>query len=111
MSRKIKVKRLRGGTLLRLLLIGNFIFFIPLSIIIGILGFFGLVSVNIDDKPVTGLTGIISSLFAGLWTALFLSIFIWGTSFLGLWFYSKFRSIELGYIPVSEEEKKTNLEH
>ena len=107
MTKKIRIQRLRGGTLLKLLLIGNLLFFVPLLTIIGILGVFGLAPVTLNDKPVTGPMALIAALIGGGWLALFFSIIPWGTAFLGLWLYSRFKSIELRYVPASETEKTT----
>lgn len=102
MSKKLRIQRLRGGTLFKIIFIGNFLFFIPFSILMGILSFFGAATVTWNEQPLTGFAGLIASPFIGVFIALLFSVFLWVSIFIGLWLYSKFKPIELEYIPVSE---------
>jgi len=40
MSETLRIQRLRGGTLFKVIFIGNCLFFIPFSVLMGILSFF-----------------------------------------------------------------------
>ncbi len=102
MGEVIKVERLRAGALFKLIFIGNILFFVAFSALMGILSFFGAATVTWNDQPVTGVAGLISAPFIGVFIALILSAFQWIFMFTGLWLYSKFRNIELEYIPTSE---------
>jgi hypothetical protein len=107
MNDKIVVRRLRGGSLFKLIFIGNFTFFLPFSLIAGILAMFGADSVTWNQQPVTGIPAFIVSLFGGLLTGLVLSALGWVAMFIGLWIYSRFKSIQLEYIPIVGGENQT----
>jgi len=98
MKNKIRIKRLKAGSLFRLLFIGNFMFFIPFSILMGIFSLFGAETVEWNNHPITGIAGLITSPFIGLFITIIFSIFFWAAMFVGLWIYSKFKSIELEFI-------------
>ena len=109
MSDKIVVRRLRGGTLFKLIFIGNLAFFLAFSLLMGVFALFGASTVTWNEQPLTGLPALISSPFIGLFIALFFSAFGWLAMFNGLWIYSRFRSIELEYIPMGNIDTPSAL--
>ena len=109
MSNKIVVRRLRGGTLFKLIFIGSLTFFLPFFLLMGVLALFGAPTITWNEQPLTGLPGLISSPFMGLLTALLFSAFGWVTIFIGLWIYSRFKHIELEYIPMDSNDMPNSL--
>jgi hypothetical protein len=106
MENTIQIKHIRGGSLFKLLIIGNTVFFIPLSIVMGIANYFGLgqAAISLNQKPLTGLTGLIASPFTGVFFAIVISAFLWVVIFVGLWIYTKFKPVELEFIPFAQED-------
>ena len=104
MDNTITVKRLRSGTVFKLLLIGNLVCFLPLALLAGVLGMFGASTVIWNDQVVTGLPALLASPFSGALFALVISVLGWCSVFVGLWLYSVFRPIELEFIPVNRDD-------
>jgi len=109
MSETLRIQRLRGGTLFKVIFIGNCLFFIPFSVLMGILSFFGAATLKWNGQPLAGFAGLIASPFIGVFITLLVSAFLWVSTFIGLWLYSKFKPIELEYIPVSETQTTKTL--
>ena len=109
MSETLKIQRLRGGTLFKIIFIGNSLFFIPFSVLMGIFSFFGAETVKWNGQPLIGFAGLVASPFIGVFVTLLFSAFNWVPIFIGLWLYSKFKPIQLEYISVSEIETTKEL--
>lgn len=101
MDNTITVKRLRSGTVFKLLLIGNLVFFLPLSLLAGLLGMFGASTVTWNDQILTGLPALLVSSLSGALFVLVFSVLGWISVFIGLWVYSAFRPLELEFIPLA----------
>lgn len=108
MENKIQIKNLKGGSLFRLLIIGNTLFFIPLSIVMGVGNYFGFCQPILfwKGKPLTGLIGLIVSPFSGAFFAIGISGFLCFAIFIGLRIYTKFRPVELKFVPFSQIENE-----
>jgi len=104
MDNAITVKRLRSGTVFKLLLIGNLVFFLPLSLLSGVLSMFGASTIIWNDQVVTGLPALLVSPLSGALFALVVSVLGWVSVFIGLWIYSAFRPLELEFIPLIGEK-------
>lgn len=99
MENKIKIKRLKPGSLFKLIFIGYAIILIPFSILCGISSLFGMGTVTWNNQPITGIPGLIASPFIGIFLTILFSILGWIGLCIGLWIYSKFKNIELEFIP------------
>jgi len=99
MDNAITVKRLRAGTVFKLLLIGNLTFFVPLGLLAGVMSMFGASTVIWNDQVVTGLPAMLVSPLSGAVFALVISVLGWISVFIGLWVYSAYRPVELEFIP------------
>jgi hypothetical protein len=96
----ITVKRLRSATVFKLLLIGNLVFLLPLSLLAGVLSMFGASTIIWNDQVVTGLPALLVSPLSGALFALVFSVLGWVSVFIGLWIYSAFRPLQLEFIPL-----------
>ena len=105
MKSRIRIKRLKAGSLFKLIFIGNFMFLIPFSILMGMFSLFGADTVKWNNQPIRGIAGLIASPFVGLFITIIFSILFWAAMFVGLWIYSKFKSIELEFISPEELNK------
>lgn len=103
----IAVERLRIGTLFKLNLIGNALFHIPLSTLMGLGSMAGIVDspLLINNQPVTGFAALLVAIGAGI--ALTLAFTLIGSvgMFVGLLICSVFRPLKVGYLPLSEEQE------
>lgn len=100
----VKIRRIAGGSLFKLILIGNVLFLVPLSVGTAIVAAFGIggALVTWNEKAPSGLTGVLTSPLTGLVLALVVSACLWFAMYVGLWVYTKFKPIELEFIPFSE---------
>ena len=103
MNNTITVKRLRSGTIFKLLMLGNLVFFLPLSLLAGVLSIFGMSTITWNDQIVTGLPALVVSPLSGALFALVISALGWISVFIGLWIYSAFRPLQLEFIPIAED--------
>ena len=106
MDNAINVKRLRGGSVFKLLLIGNLAFFLPLSLLAGVMSMFGVSTITWNNQVVTGFPALLVSPLSGALFALVISVLGWISVFIGLWIYSVFRPLELEFIPLTDDGAK-----
>ena len=109
MDNTITVKRLRSGSVFKLLIIGNLVFFLPLSRLAGVLSIFGASTITWNDQVVTGLPALQVSPLSGAMFALVVSALGWISVFIGLWGYSAFRPLELEFIPLARGKPTSRL--
>ena len=89
------VKRLSAGSIYKLAFIGVTTTFIPLGLVFGVLALLGANTVQWNNEPLHGVSGLFAGPVFGVIMALFLSAFLGTASALGLWLYSKFRPLSL----------------
>lgn len=95
----IEVRRLRTGSVFRLVAAGAFGSLVPFFIFMGVLAAFGMNSLRWNDEPLYGLKGLLLSPLLGVFAAAIVTA-IAGVGFaFGLWLYSKLRPLNLRYIP------------
>ena len=110
MDNTITVKRLRSGSVFKFLIFGNLVFFLPLSLLAGVLSIFGASTITWNDQVVTGLPALLVSPLSGAMFALVVSVLGWISVFIGLWVYSAFRPLELEFIPLARDKPTSRLD-
>lgn len=93
MFKETTVQRIAAGSLFKLIGLGLVCTFVPLTTIMGVFSLFGAQIVKLNGQAVTGITGLLSSPFIGLFIAGIFTLLIGGCIVLGLWIYSLFRPI------------------
>ena len=94
-DRTITVRRLRTGSVFRLLAAGIFFSTVPFFILMGGFAGLGFNTLRWNNEPVLGIKGLLLSPLMGLIAAaIFTALAGAGVSF-GLWLYSKFRPLTL----------------
>lgn len=94
---RIRAKKLSKGSLFKLIFIGFCVPLVPFILLCGIASVFGAATITVNDRPVTGIMGLITSvIMCPIFCFLFTSI-VWVMFAFGLWIYSKFRKIELEF--------------
>jgi len=104
MPSKIAVKRISGGTTFKVFFIGFLVFHIISTLFIAVLVLVGVVPLEATNatESVTPLFAVIAYLLVGV---LFSPIWVgalWLSIWPGVWLYSLFRPMDLGYIPPDE---------
>ena len=102
--REIRVKCITLDTVLKLVAFGIIFSIIPFCIFSGMLSLFGFSTVMWNDQPLTGLSGLIASLFIGLFISIVFTVFFGILISFGLWFFSKITPLSIRYI--ATESKK-----
>jgi hypothetical protein len=93
--RSLMVRRIKTGSVFRIVAAASFSSLIPFCILMGIFGFFGFNTLTWNNQPVHGVMAIIASPFIGVFMAiLFAGVFGLLSAF-GLWLYSKIRPIKI----------------
>jgi hypothetical protein len=89
------VRRIRAGTIYKLLFVGLVTSFIPLGIACGVAAYFGFDTVTFNHQHLHGWTALLASPFiAGLGACIF-ALFIGTFASLGLWFVSFVRLVSI----------------
>lgn len=101
--RKIRLRRIKAGSLFKLVLFSNSAIFVPLIVFFGVLAFFGAKTVALSGEHVTGLKGLITALIMAPFFTLFFSLFAWIGAYIGIRVYGYFRPLELEYVPAGEK--------
>lgn len=95
LDRTITVRRLRTGSVFRLLAAGIFFSIVPFFVLMGVLAAFGLNTVRWDNEPVFGIKALIVAPIMGIFAAGILTALGGvGISF-GLWLYARFKPLTL----------------
>src|SRR5690242_13646425 len=75
--RRIHVRRIKAGSMFKLVFLATAAVFVPMIVFFGVLAFFGARSVTLSGQYVTGVKGLVTSLvLAPVFTLLF-SLFAW----------------------------------
>lgn len=104
----IVVERLRIGTLFKLNLIGNALFHVPLSTLMGLGSMAGIVDspLLINNQPVTGFAALLVAIGAGIAFTLTFTLIGSAGMFVGLLICSVFRPLRVGFLPLAEEQEQ-----
>lgn len=105
MSSRILVKRISGGTTFKLIFIGFVVFHISSTLLVAVLVVLGFLPLEATDATasVSPLVAVIAYLLVGM---IFSPIWVgalWLSVWPGVWLYSLFRPVNLGYLPDDEE--------
>src|SRR3970040_1651756 len=95
MFKEIAVQRIAAATLFKLAGLGLVLTLVPFAFLMGCLALFGASTVNWNEQPLTGVSGLIASPLIGIFIAAIFTMFLGSCMVLGLWFYSRVRSLTL----------------
>lgn len=99
MTKEITVKRIRGGSIIKTILIGSVIGCAIITTIFGLFSLFDAEVVKWNGEYVTGIKGLVAAPFIGMFIGgifgLFTSFFV----YIGLRIYALFNDISIEYIP------------
>lgn len=97
MVEQLEIKRLTMGTIFKLLLIGGACSFIPFSLLMGVLSYFGASTVTWNGHALTGTSGLLASPFIGVFITILIAGFFGLFIAAGLWLYSRFWPLTVHY--------------
>ncbi|MCX4186646.1 hypothetical protein [Methylophaga sp. OBS4] len=99
----LHIARIRGASIVKLILLGSTIGWALLTSIFGIAALFGVEVVQWNDQYVTGIKGLIVSPFIGAIVGVLFGLFSAIFTYVGLRIYSLFRGFSVEYIPASDD--------
>lgn len=94
----IKVKKISAGTVYKLIAMGLTIGLLPIFLLFGILGAFGMESLTWNEEPVTGIKAIFISPLMAIFMSLLFTAIMGSLTVLGLWILSFFKSISIEFV-------------
>ena len=103
MTKVLKVKRLRGASIFKLILTGNTIGLGLLCAIFSLPASFGVEILKWNGQYVTGPVALLAGPMIGVLLGLLFGLFAATFAYVGLRIYSRFRYLELEYIPTDEQ--------
>ena len=103
-DRVIAVRRIRTGSVFRLMAAGIFFSFVPFTLLMGVFALMGLNTFQLNDQPIYGLKGLLVSPLIGVCIAAVFTAIGGVVMAFGLWLYSKWKPLR---ITVSEDETST----
>lgn len=95
---KIIVKRLTHRSLLKVAAVSAFMSLVPIGSLMGIFAMFGFQTVHFNNHYLTGIGGLFGGIAIGVFVSIFFTLFFATFGFVGIWLYSKFRSLEIEYL-------------
>ena len=104
MSSAIKVKRLRGATIFKIVVFYSAIGCAVISTIFGLFALFGVETVQWNGEYVTGVKGLLVSPFVGFFAGGFLGLFVSIFVYIGSRIAALLGGMEIEFIPFSETE-------
>ena len=106
-SNTLTVKRIRGGSIFKFILLGSIIGFILFTTFLGIFALMGFEILKWNDEYITGIKGLIASPFLGAFLGVIFGLFNSIIIYIGLLVYSRFKDISIEYIPSNNSIRST----
>lgn len=96
---KIRLRRIKAGSLFKLVFLTSSAIFMPMIILFGVLALFGAKTVTFSGEPVTGIMGLVTSLIMAPFFTLLFAVFLWVGAYLGIRIFGYFKPLEVEYVP------------
>ncbi|HZF30595.1 MAG TPA: hypothetical protein VE907_15880 [Gammaproteobacteria bacterium] len=93
----LSVARITTGTVYRLTFVGLLFGCVPLFAVLGVLGYFGITTLQWNDQPLTGMRSLVAGPFIGAFFAAVFGAFAGTVGAFGLWLYSRFAPLTIRY--------------
>ena len=93
----LDIKKLSAGTTYKLIFVGSLVGLLPLCLLFGIMGAFGMDTVTWNEQPVTGFKALFVGPLIGVFMSLIFTAIFGSITAMGLWVYSFFKPITIIY--------------
>lgn len=104
----LDVARVRGATLAKLIILGSIVGCTLITTLFGVAALVGVEVIHFNNQYVTGAKGLVGAPFIGAFVGVGFGLFSFFFIYIGLRFYSFFRSITLEYVPATKNAKSTS---
>jgi hypothetical protein len=98
-AQQICIKRIKAGSLFKLVASATFSFFVPLIVFFGILALFGFPTIRVNFRPVVGIQGLLTALIMAPFFSLILSVIVWVAMYFGIRIWGCFAPLTISYVP------------
>jgi len=95
---KICIRRIKAGSLFKLVAIGVFSVMVPLFVFIGVLALFGFRTVYVNHQQVYGIAGLFAAIVMAPIFSLVFSVFGWIALYVGIRIFGHFKPITISYV-------------
>lgn len=103
-STSIRVQRLAGWTIYKILFLGTKFSLGIFCVLMGVLALFGANTVMWNGANVYGFSGLFTSILLAVFFVFTITLILGTACLFGTWLYSKFESIGISYIHTVEAE-------
>ena len=93
----VQISKISAGSVYKLIAIGLTVGFLPLFIIFGIMGAFGMEALTWNEESVTGLKALIVGPLMAVFMSLIFTAIIGSITVFGLWIFSFIKPLEIEY--------------
>ena len=101
-SKKIRIRRIKAGSLFRLVTAAVFSVCIPWFILLGLLALFGFHTMFLNYHPVYGIKGFIAALIMAPIVSAIISVFGWFVLYVVILIWGHFMPITISYVSADE---------
>lgn len=103
---RLMIKKLSVATVYKIAFIGFSSTLVPFFMICGVLAMFDQATLKLNQDILTGVNALVAAPFMGFFAALALTLMVGSVLALGLWLFSKFKSLEIEIEPAGESKGK-----
>ena len=101
-AQKIRIRRIKAGSLFQLVAAAAFSVFVPLFVFLGILAFFGCDTIFVNRHHVYGVAGLIAALIMAPIFSLLISVAGWFALYVGIFIWGHFTPITISYVSAAK---------
>jgi hypothetical protein len=101
-SPRIRIRRIKAGSLFRLLTAAAYSVCVPWFVLLGILALFGLQTIYLNGRPIYGIEGLIAAFVMALIFSVIASIIGWVVFYVVILIWGHFMPITISYVPADE---------
>jgi hypothetical protein len=95
---EIHVRRIKAGSLFKLVAIGVFSVMVPLFIFFGVLALFGFRTVYVNQQQLYGFAGLFAAIVMAPIFSLIFSVLGWVALYIGIRVFGHFKPITISYV-------------
>lgn len=107
-NKTLKIARLRGSSIVKLIMLGSVIGFTLFTSVFGIAALFGVEVLQWNGQYVTGVNALLAAPFIGAFIGTILGLMSATFTYVGLRFYSVFRGISLEYVAPDNQTRSAD---
>lgn len=98
-AQKIRIRRIKSGSLFRLVAAATFSVCIPWFVFLGFLALLGFRTLFVNHQQVYGIQGLIAALIMAPIFSAFISVIAWAALYVGIFIWGHFQPITIVYVP------------